>query len=664
MLAILLVATGMTHVYLSQMQHTCQELEENLNHQKFLCRLSVQIGICQQWEQQMGGRGSASGQQGPAFDAWLAASKALLDTLAERDVQHTPVAQKTETSGLPWKTWHQLAQQYVDRVLSGWDGTAEGGVIGTPGGSASGSGNVSTQALLEQLSRAIETERNRLQAGRQGLIHRLGFLLARHRRWTAAWTVAALVGVALASLWMGKHVIGRLRLLVDATARLADGTQPIHFPFSASQDELAQLGSQLNRLAEKWNQPSSNEGKADFLAPQLRQQWSRWIARNAQRLWEPIKNIQAYAEILNESLAQPEYLPTVRAIRQNVRSIRMIAEICQLWSQLEARVLRPEPKPFSPKELIANLVEEVRPQGEGKGIFLRLEWAGTVPETFVSDPAWVETILLYKLTGMIEQTELDGIQIQVRAVSDREPVCLQIRLISPAAQIPTEETALATDQGQQDTEGPPTETIGWYVCQKLTELLGGQIEIHIADQKHLFTLTLPKLESQPAFAAPILPSKKAFARTPPASLPKLCARILLAEDGPESQRLISFVLRKAGLEVDIVADGQEAVQRVVRSMEPGADVAPYDLILMDMLMPKMDGFEATRRLRQLGYRGPIIGLTALSQNYSPEDCLKAGCNEYLEKPLDSETILVLVCKYLAAASSTNTGISARRSVSV
>ena len=180
------------------------------------------------------------------------------------------------------------------------------------------------------------------------------------------------------------------------------------------------------------------------------------------------------------------------------------------------------------------------------------------------------------------------------------------------------------------------------------------MDIHLAEQKQLLTLTLPMLKPQPGSAGSILPT----------SLPKLPARILLAEDGPESQRLISFVLRKVGLEVDIVADGQEAVQKVLQSMEPGTEAAPYDLILMDMLMPKMDGFEATRRLRQLGYRGPIIALTALTQTYLRSQCLEAGCDEYLPKPLDRETLLIMVCKYLDATFSTaSSRLGTRRSAS-
>jgi len=127
---------------------------------------------------------------------------------------------------------------------------------------------------------------------------------------------------------------------------------------------------------------------------------------------------------------------------------------------------------------------------------------------------------------------------------------------------------------------------------------------------------------------------------------KVRGRVLLAEDGPENQRLISTILRKAGLEVDIVADGQQAVQRVLQRMPNTSPYPHYDLILMDMLMPDLDGFQATQRLRQEGYQGPILAITALSETYTSAQCLEAGCTDYLTKPFDREKILRLVAKYL------------------
>ena len=114
--------------------------------------------------------------------------------------------------------------------------------------------------------------------------------------------------------------------------------------------------------------------------------------------------------------------------------------------------------------------------------------------------------------------------------------------------------------------------------------------------------------------------------------------MLLAEDGADNQALISLVLRRAGLEVELAGDGQSAFESVIAADERGQ---PFDLIVMDMQMPLMTGYEATAALRREGFDVPILALTAQAMAGDREKCLAAGCNEYLSKPIDRERLVVL-----------------------
>ncbi|MBC8351337.1 MAG: response regulator [Planctomycetes bacterium] len=126
----------------------------------------------------------------------------------------------------------------------------------------------------------------------------------------------------------------------------------------------------------------------------------------------------------------------------------------------------------------------------------------------------------------------------------------------------------------------------------------------------------------------------------------LSGRVLLAEDGPDNQRLIAFILRKAGLEVSIADHGEMACDLATNATSDGR---PFDLILMDMQMPVMDGYAATRQLRQLGYQVPIIALTAFAMTGDSEKCLDAGCDAYATKPIRREELIELIASHLNAA---------------
>lgn len=122
-------------------------------------------------------------------------------------------------------------------------------------------------------------------------------------------------------------------------------------------------------------------------------------------------------------------------------------------------------------------------------------------------------------------------------------------------------------------------------------------------------------------------------------------RILLVDDDRNQRRLIAMLFRMAGFQVDTAEDGQVACQRALASKNDGS---PYDLILTDIRMPEMDGIEAARRLREEGWSGPIIAMTAYSETGDREACLRAGCDDYLLKPTTWPALWEVVGRHLSS----------------
>jgi CheY-like chemotaxis protein len=202
--------------------------------------------------------------------------------------------------------------------------------------------------------------------------------------------------------------------------------------------------------------------------------------------------------------------------------------------------------------------------------------------------------------------------------------------------------------------------LGLTISKRLTEKLGGRIDVESELGKgSTFSVSIAtgSIADVPMVTQRDLKKEDQLAAVPPApaiapNAPNLNCRVLLAEDGPDNQRLISFLLRKAGADVTIAHNGQEAFALALGESDSRCGLQQdrrFDVVLMDMQMPVLDGYGATRKLRDHGYTGPIIALTAHAMGGDREKCLDAGCDDFATKPIDRDTLLAIVGDYAQRA---------------
>jgi CheY-like chemotaxis protein len=280
-----------------------------------------------------------------------------------------------------------------------------------------------------------------------------------------------------------------------------------------------------------------------------------------------------------------------------------------------------------------------------RGLEIRILPRGTLPEEIESDPTRLHQILLNLIQNAIKFTEHGhvGISVAVEPMFEANQGRLAIEVmdtgigIDPHALEQIFEPFRQADASTRRRFGGAG--LGLTVSRRLARLLGGELLAQSAPgQGSVFRLEIP------VGVPPVRqPGESAPEPQPAVPIDNLRGRVLLAEDGPDNQRLITRILKRAGLEVDVAGDGAVAFARALAAREAGVT---YDVILMDMSMPEVDGYEATRRLRAAGYDAPIVALTAHAMIGDREVCMEAGCDAYLSKPIHRPLLLTTLAVML------------------
>jgi len=385
---------------------------------------------------------------------------------------------------------------------------------------------------------------------------------------------------------------------------------------------------------------------------------SQFLANMSHEIRTPMTAILGYADVLAGLVDQAEQRECVQIIKRNGdHLLGIINDILDL-SKIEAGSLHVERAPIFLPVILGEIVSLMRVRAEAKSLRLKLEYRGPIPQTIYTDAIRFRQILINLVGNAVKFTETGEIKIvvQLRDRDAAEPK-LQCEVIDTGVGLDPQELERLFQPFQQADSSAARRFggtgLGLAISRTLAEALGGDITAaSTPGQGSTFTLTVAtgSLEGVPMLdnvSEAILPPVAAPVEDKKAPEIRLNCRILLAEDGLDNQRLICRYLRMAGAEVEVVEDGQQVLEEVL-APRPGCNPTsdepkkPYDVILMDMQMPVLDGYETTRRLRAEGYTGPIIALTANAMSDDRRKCLDAGCDAYLAKPIVRDALLAAV----------------------
>jgi len=381
---------------------------------------------------------------------------------------------------------------------------------------------------------------------------------------------------------------------------------------------------------------------------------SRFLANMSHEIRTPLTAVLGYADILAEDPAVADDPPRVRealgTIRRNGHHLlALINDILEV-GRIESGRLDTERVRTDPAALAAEAAADLDHAARDAGTDLRIEYETPVPDAVESDPTRLRQVLVNLLANAVKFTERGRVTLRI---AYHPPAALRFTVTDTGIGMSPDqleavrrfEPFTQADRGTRRLYGGTG--LGLSISCRIAQALGGDLRIDSQRGEGttvVFTTAAPVMPDANTSTVPRpTPDQRGpIAAAEPAepARPLEGARVLLADDGIDNQRLLSFHLRRAGAEVTLAANGREAIDHIE------AASIPFDLLVLDMNMPVLDGYAAAAELRERRRTIPIIALTAHAMAGDREVCLAAGCDDYHTKPIDAAEF-VRVCSRLA-----------------
>jgi signal transduction histidine kinase/CheY-like chemotaxis protein len=388
---------------------------------------------------------------------------------------------------------------------------------------------------------------------------------------------------------------------------------------------------------------------------------SEFLANISHEIRTPMTAILGFAEEISTTTQDPVAGEAASIITRNGEHLLEIINDVLDISKIEAGGLQVERIPCSPRDILADVVSLMGKRARARGLVLVSELEANLPETVVTDPTRVRQILINLVGNAIKFTEKGEVRIWsglTEEASEKPKLRFDVidtgigmtpdqveRLFQPFTQ-----ADLATTRKYGGTG------LGLAISKRLAGMLGGDIAIQSTfGVGSRFSVTVDASSADIPAGLEKTPQQEFAKRTkkegPAGGISELNCRILLVEDCPDNQRLISLILRKVGARVEIASDGKEALDRLLPKSaggKPSADEAEqaFDVILMDIELPLVGGMEVIERLRAAGLEIPVVALSAHATEDHIRAARRAGCNSYLTKPIDRQRLVEAVWEHV------------------
>jgi PAS domain S-box-containing protein len=376
---------------------------------------------------------------------------------------------------------------------------------------------------------------------------------------------------------------------------------------------------------------------------------SSFLATMSHEIRTPLNAVLGIAGLILDDELSPRHRPMIEAIRESGEYLLVLLNNILDFSKLDAGKLELDEAPFAPRSLVAATVQMLAARAAAKGLTLSATVEDSLPQSLRGDAGRLRQVLINLLGNAIKFTETGGITLRIASQETRADGIV-IRCVVTDTGIGIKPEILPT-LFQEFRQGESSiarryggSGLGLAICRQLVERMGGTIGIESEPGcGSQFWFTVPLQEDRTEAARAGAEDGKASLECIEAALaarrPKL--RVLVAEDNATNLFVTMRILQKLGIEADSAGDGIEAIAAV--------KARSYDLILMDMQMPNLDGLEATRNIRGMPLAVASVPIIALTANTFAEDirrCRDAGMNNFIAKPFSIGALTVMIGQYL------------------